>query len=160
MNMDHQNFAQLLGNYGEFFGAVAVVVTLAYLAGQLRQNTKALRASSYSNWNQVVSSWSHFYAQYSSEFTAIEQRTDVSELTPDELKILDAAAYLACTQAETAFLQYRAGALDGDVFESRMRSYTTFVAGNSVLSQLWLETLRRYGLPEFVESIEKRGWQE
>jgi len=44
--MDHQTFAQLLGNYGEFFGAIAVVVTLAYLAVQIRQGTHATRAAS------------------------------------------------------------------------------------------------------------------
>ena len=37
--MDLMETAQLLGNFGEFFGAIAVVVTLAYLAVQLRQNT-------------------------------------------------------------------------------------------------------------------------
>jgi hypothetical protein len=34
--VDHQTFAQLLGNYGEFVGAVAVVATLFYLAVQVR----------------------------------------------------------------------------------------------------------------------------
>jgi len=34
--MDHQAFAQLLGNYGEFIGAIAVVVTLGFLAIQIR----------------------------------------------------------------------------------------------------------------------------
>ena len=43
--MDHQIFAQLLGNYGEFVGAIAVVVTLVYLARQIRQNTDATRAT-------------------------------------------------------------------------------------------------------------------
>lgn len=43
--MDHQAFAQLLGNYGEFVGAIAVVATLAYLTMQIRQNTNALRMS-------------------------------------------------------------------------------------------------------------------
>ena len=43
--MDHQAFAQLLGNYGEFLGAVAVVATLAYLAVQVRQNTATIRNS-------------------------------------------------------------------------------------------------------------------
>ena len=36
--MDHQPFAQLLGNYGEFIGAIAVVATLIYLASQIRQS--------------------------------------------------------------------------------------------------------------------------
>ena len=44
--MDHQAFAQLLGNYGEFVGAIAVVITLVYLAIQIRQNTESLRLSS------------------------------------------------------------------------------------------------------------------
>ena len=41
--------SQVLGNFGEFFGAIAVVVTLIYLAIQLRQNTKGIRAQSYYN---------------------------------------------------------------------------------------------------------------
>lgn len=45
--MDHQAFAQMLGNYGEFFGAIAVVVTLGYLATQIRQNTRQMRAQAY-----------------------------------------------------------------------------------------------------------------
>lgn len=41
MNLD------FLGNIGEFVGAVGVIVSLAYFSVQLRQNTKALKASSY-----------------------------------------------------------------------------------------------------------------
>ncbi|MEJ2090357.1 MAG: hypothetical protein P8Y69_18235, partial [Gammaproteobacteria bacterium] len=44
--MDHQVIAQILGNYGEFVGAVGVVVTLGYLSVQIRQNTKTGRAQS------------------------------------------------------------------------------------------------------------------
>ncbi len=39
--MDHQAIAQLLGNYGEFVGAIVVVITLGYLVVQVNQNTKA-----------------------------------------------------------------------------------------------------------------------
>ena len=35
--------SQLLGNFGEFFGAMAVVATLIYLAVQVRQNTQQMR---------------------------------------------------------------------------------------------------------------------
>ena len=37
---------QDLGNIGEFLGSIGVIVTLIYLAIQIRQNTKAARASS------------------------------------------------------------------------------------------------------------------
>ena len=39
---------QDLGNIGEFIGAIAVVISLVYLAAQIRQNTRALHSSSYS----------------------------------------------------------------------------------------------------------------
>ena len=42
--MDHQAFAQLLGNYGEFVGALAVVATLFYLAVQVRHGREATEA--------------------------------------------------------------------------------------------------------------------
>ena len=43
--MDHLTFAQLLGNYGEFVGAIAVVATLAYLAVQVRHSRLATEAN-------------------------------------------------------------------------------------------------------------------
>jgi len=44
--MDHLTFAQLLGNYGEFIGAIAVVVTLGFLTYQMRQNSRQMRMNS------------------------------------------------------------------------------------------------------------------
>ena len=44
--MDAFQLFELLGNLGEFFGAIAVVATLIYLAIQIRQNSAQLRISS------------------------------------------------------------------------------------------------------------------
>ena len=56
--MDLETTAQLLGNFGEFLGAIAVVVTLGYLAVQIRQNTKtvSLETERYVNdaWNTIL----------------------------------------------------------------------------------------------------------
>ena len=38
-----------LGNIGEFVAAIATVITLIYLAFQLRQNTRALKAAAFQN---------------------------------------------------------------------------------------------------------------
>ena len=43
--MEHQAFAQLLGNYGEFIGSVAVLATLIYLAVQIKSARVASEAS-------------------------------------------------------------------------------------------------------------------
>ncbi len=42
-----------IGAIGEVCGAIAVVVTLVYLAGQLRQNTRALQAASMDSTTQT-----------------------------------------------------------------------------------------------------------
>lgn len=38
--------AQLLGNFGEFFGALAVLITLGFLTYQIRQSTRQMRMHS------------------------------------------------------------------------------------------------------------------
>ena len=37
---------EILGNFGDFIGGIAVVITLLYLSYQIRQNTKEVRNSS------------------------------------------------------------------------------------------------------------------
>lgn len=46
---------QDLGNIGEFVAAIATLITLIYLAAQIRQNTRAVRSSAF---QQVVDSFS------------------------------------------------------------------------------------------------------
>ncbi len=43
--MSAMETAQLLGNYGEFVGAIAVVLTLFYLSVQIRQSSRSMRSS-------------------------------------------------------------------------------------------------------------------
>ena len=47
--MDHHALAQLLGNYGEFFGSIAVLATLGYLIVQIRQNTRSTNSNNNHN---------------------------------------------------------------------------------------------------------------
>jgi hypothetical protein len=55
--MDHQAIAQLLGNYGEFIGAIAVVATLGYLAVQIRQSNVSAETSAiqdfFNSWEWI-----------------------------------------------------------------------------------------------------------
>jgi hypothetical protein len=40
---------EALGNIGDFLGGIGVVITLIYLAGQIRQNTRSIRTSATSS---------------------------------------------------------------------------------------------------------------
>ena len=57
--MDHLSFAALLGNYGEFVGALGVIVSLFYVGHQIRQNTRATRASSVLATRQMAIEFHH-----------------------------------------------------------------------------------------------------
>lgn len=154
--MDLMSTAQLLGNFGEFFGAIAVVVTLVYLAGQLRQNTKALRSASYEHWNEVSSSFTDFYAQYAAVLCEIQTHTSLDQLTPPERIVFTATAVKTIDQAQTAFLHHRAGTLDDDVFESRLNSFNAFYENDPLMRQLWSSSLRDYPTVAFRKFVEKK----
>jgi len=90
--MDHQAFAQLLGNYGEFFGAVAVVASLIYLAAQIRQNSRqveeqvrALRLQAYNSTGADFSAL-RLHISGSPQLASVWRRAknSYSELEPDE----------------------------------------------------------------------------
>jgi len=44
---------QFLGNLGEFIGGLAVIVSLVYLALQVRQNTQSLRTENYARARSI-----------------------------------------------------------------------------------------------------------
>jgi hypothetical protein len=147
---------EAIGAVGEIGGAVGVVLTLIYLAGQLRQNTNALRSASYEHWNSVSTAYSEILAKYRAELSEIEQKASLSELSPEQTKMLEAVAILGFNQAQTAFLQHRAGTLDEDVFESRIMQFQAFMEANPLLTQLWKVGLREVQTPQFTEYIENR----
>lgn len=92
--MDHQAFAQLLGNYGEFFGAIAVLLTLIYLAIQTRLTRKAAEESAN-------------FASSQATYTAVEQydkwRASILE-NPENARIVIKARGPEVLQPEEKYL--------------------------------------------------------
>ena len=111
-----------LGNLGEFIGAVGVVVSLFYLALQLRQNTQSVRAASFNSMVQnSITLLQHGFRD--SEFAAFLAR---AENDPDGL---DPAGKLRWDSYMTAVFrhfgnlvyQQRVGAIDDQMWESYRR---------------------------------------
>ena len=75
-----------VGNMAEAIAAVAVVVSLVYLAIQIRQNTKAVRASSYEEVANGVTDFQSSLAQ-NDGLTRIYLKgtADPKQLSPEEL---------------------------------------------------------------------------
>jgi len=87
--MDHQAIAQLLGNYGEFLGAIAVVVTLGYLAVQIRQNSDLAKAQLFNDHTNSRREWNQAMMGENAMQVVAKSIENPQDLTLAELHIMD-----------------------------------------------------------------------
>jgi hypothetical protein len=126
--MDQQTIAQMLGNYGEFVGSIAVLATLVYLSLQVRQNNRALDQQNEVAAAEILQA----RADSVMGLAALGMTNDANlpvirslldgSLSPESLDPDDsvrAALFLTATRAnlENAFLQYRRGFLPEDFYQ-------------------------------------------
>lgn len=119
--------AQLLGNLGEFVGAIAVVVTLAYLAVQIRQNTAQLKLQTS---NEVVGTGQEGFTPI--YFPEMNRIWGVGHQQPDQLDDLEFRSFGHLMQRQIANFQniaYQAagGALEPELLDSYCRVYGAFI---------------------------------
>lgn len=111
-----------LGNLGEFVGAVGVVVSLVYLALQLRQNTRSVRAASFNDMVQnSIRLLEHGFRD--SEFARFLATAENDPDALDEVGQLRWDAYMTAVFRHFGNLVYqqRVGALDAQLWESYQR---------------------------------------
>ena len=145
---------QDLGNIGEFVAAIAVLLSLLYLAIQIRQNTKSVRTSTY----QAVLDSSH---QVNKLFTDphLERiyrlgRKDLSQLDDSELAQFKALVGTLVGFHEALFLQHQQGAIDDDFFVNRFNSFHYIISQPGVRA-VWEERGRNYFAPSFVKRVDE-----
>ena len=164
--MDHQAFAQLLGNYGEFVGAIAVVVTLAYLAAQVRQgkvateaNTQALEANrrlalaqTYQARAEVLD---HRMVQMANAgelapflFKAMNEEIDIDTLTEEQASRLRLYSFGLMNWFDNMYYQYQQGFLEEEFYQS------SFKSGVRLNGPLWIKWNQLRGMrPAFQEEV-------
>ena len=136
--MDHQAIAQLLSNYGQFVGSIAVVITLIYLAAQIRQNTNAL---------QMAAASERLERDFDLVLPIIENRefAEVWLKGADELHKLDAA-----DQQRLYFFERRALTLWNHTYQLRMQGV---LPDSSWQEQLWI--MQNIGRRQAI----RRAWE-
>ena len=165
--MDHVTFAQLLGDYGEFVGAIAVFVTLGYLAVQVRQSKEATLA----NTRSVEQSDKVARAQVRSAITdqiiqinkfvlsdpvlygAQQKSLSNSILDEAEFAKLRSLAFIWIKHAENVHYQYRQGLYDKEeywaqaqIWRIRFREpawHEMFQLNKALFSPAFVEELER-----------------
>ena len=113
-----------LGNLGEFVGAIGVVVSLIYLAVQIRQNTKSVRSSTH-HASFVAGNDVHLaFAEAGAAQIIIKAGRSYDDLTLDEkfrFRMLMRALF---SFEEDVYLQFQEGLIDRPFGDARVRVLT------------------------------------
>ena len=119
---------QDLGGLGEFVGAIAVVISLIYLAAQIRQNTRALNSSSYAE--AVEQAWlvQLAIAQDGELARIMVEHAAGKPLPPGDAVRLDALLANFFASGENLFRQYELGLVDADTWENALQNSMPGVA--------------------------------
>ena len=149
--MDHHAFAQLLGNYGEFIGSIAVVVTLIYLASQLRQNTKAMQSGTreaFLNGLQTTNG-------YALENSDVWHRGafEGEELSGEDFVRFLTIVHSAVNAYEALFSEYLAGNVEQAFWEGKERQMD-FVFSTPSGRKAWSEYMHLFD-ERFVEHVNR-----
>ena len=143
-----------VGAVGEIIGALAVVISLIYVAVQIRQNTSETRASRTQN---LVAANSEATALIASnpEFARLsrEGMLRFDELSDDEKWQFSLMFFSIFNQYDFAYHQYLEGKLDPAFFERLSEDTARYMALPGMASW-WAQDKERLS-KEFVEFIDK-----
>ena len=101
-----------LANIGQIVGAIAVVISLIYVALQIRQNTNAIRAATAQSVHEHFANWYNSFARDASlSQIAINGLKDYGSLSEAD-KARCVAVFMAfLSDSQNAFLKWRQGLL-------------------------------------------------
>jgi hypothetical protein len=101
-----------LANLGQIIGALAVVVSLIYVALQIRQNTNAVRAATAQSVHEHFASWYHLLASDESlSQVVIDGLKDYGSLSEKDKARFVATFMAYLSYSQNAFLKWRQGML-------------------------------------------------
>jgi hypothetical protein len=121
----------------ELLGAIGVIVSLGYLAQQVRQNTRSVRAASYQSWFASYDSLSNLLLG-DTEFDTLLHRaaSDPQDLTPNERRRFLGVLRRGFRQFESLYYQHREGMIDRDLFEAWVSIYARSARG-PMFKEFW-----------------------
>ena len=145
---------QDLGNIGEFVAAIGVVVSLVYLAVQIRQNTRSVRASSYQAAVSSISDWSREVSLDSNAPRIFSVgTTDPDQLNDNERLQLFFQFVSLFRNYENLFYQHRQGMIEDSAWAgwAYHMARTYWSPGVQVWWPAWRMTCQK----EFREFLER-----
>ena len=109
---------ETLGNLGDFIGGIGVIVTVIYLAVQVRRNTQSNLTSSYQSIVTAISDWTTTVAS-DKELTRVIRigMADLNSLDGDEQAQFNLLIVGVLRHYENIHFQYENGFIPADTWE-------------------------------------------
>lgn len=115
-----------LGSFGEFVGSAAVVITLIYLAIQIRSTNRETRAATIQSALKSEMDNAAVLAQHAATWDKVLKGADLAD--GEEIRTGIVLYNLIMTEAESRYYQFRSGYLDTQSWEGRHASLRELVA--------------------------------
>jgi len=142
----------VLGNLGDFVGGVAVVVTLIYLALQIRQNTATTRVQTVQHL--LTSDTASADSQIAGPLPTVLAKLDAGErLTPSEVSAYVLYMRGRVTEAWQVFYQRQNGMIEAEVADALLERLAYF-ARRALFDVVWHRNLKTGFPAEFRRYVE------
>ena len=151
---------EAIGAVGEVLGAVGVIITLAYLALQIRQNSEHIEHNVRSQRLSVSAGLHRDVMQIRLAFLTDPEllrimgtgRAEPSSLTPEELSRFMVMCTLLFEQLAFAYERRREGIADWSSFEHYLTDYTR----SPGVLRWWQEHGKTMFSPAFTQEVERQ----
>ena len=133
-----------LGALGEFLGFIGVIVTLAYVAFQIRQNTQGLRLTARQSLTQQNTDFTKMLLQpdiadlYAKTNPAnIESMQNPLKLSIEELTKFARISYIGLANLESQYHAWKTGLLSEDEWSPSAALIATIYAASEATQDYW-----------------------
>jgi hypothetical protein len=144
-----------LGNIGDFLGGVGVVITLIYLAAQIRQNTTSSRTESYQAAVAAISDWTRHVGTSPASSRIVEAGSrDFAALSPEERVQFNLIMAALVRNLENIHFQFMHGAIDESTWSGwANRTHSLLEPGGA---RAWWRTQEAAYSPEFRRFVDEQ----
>lgn len=147
---------ETLANFGEFVGGIAVIVSLVYLAVQIRSNTNAVKAQAVATWHSAsVSDREAIYTDQETTEFLVRLGTNYDPKSTEEWLRFGSYVTQLLNSWEMLYVQSTLGLVDEAFLESKSVRYTQMVAFPGVLAW-WNTSGKDAYVKEFVAYVDRR----
>jgi hypothetical protein len=144
-----------LGNVGDFIGGIAVVVTLVYLAVQIRQNTKALETASRQAISEGYRASNRLRIDPEAGLAWAKGLTSFADLSFSDRNLFSTVIIDEALFFQGAFALYESGQLDDSTYIAYLNWFSSIIATPGG-SHWWETTGRPIYTPGMIKAVDER----